>query len=363
MNILQLCQWDFAGCGYLLSEAINEHTEHHSRHIRVESSRLEYPYDVLNPTSQQIQVLCNWADVFHIHDAFVRLPGRFKKPTVITYHGSRYRKAVQKHHERLRRYGWVGTVATPDLTVYGLPWLPDCRPDLSEYVNRTPNFSIAHSPTKRKTKGTEQIERGLQGVYELDVIEGVTWAQCLKRRGRAHLTIDQFRAGYGCSAVEAWAMGQPVVSGGIPQVIDAIRRCVGYVPFYYCPENSTEIRESVRDLYYHADVYKQTVDAGMKCWKENHSPKAVAEKAIQFYNTAMNTYTGLRQQAVGTDRTAVVRYIGYPTQQMTFMANASGTHYEYSGDEREILIDLRDLDEFIKAKKNGKRLFKLVRRN
>ena len=161
MNILSLCKWDYAGCGFFLSDAINRHTKHVSRSVRVLTSTLQYPYDLLNISDKLLIELWQWCDVVHVHDApGVTFPPRGlpSKPVVITHHGTIYRRDPQRYNEEARAAGWVATVATPDLTQYGLPWLPDCRPDLTKYVKRPRgSFIVAHAPTKRAVKGTGAV--------------------------------------------------------------------------------------------------------------------------------------------------------------------------------------------------------------
>ncbi|NIV39132.1 MAG: hypothetical protein GWN58_59865, partial [Anaerolineae bacterium] len=55
--------------------------------------------------------------------------------------------------------------------------------------------------------------------------------KCLQRKARSHLYIDQFLMGYGTNALEAWAMGIPVVAGAHPDLRDRIKAAVGFVPF------------------------------------------------------------------------------------------------------------------------------------
>ncbi|MEX2486497.1 MAG: glycosyltransferase [Nitriliruptoraceae bacterium] len=74
-----------------------------------------------------------------------------------------------------------------------------------------------HSPSNRQLKGTAAIERVTRGTgWELDVVEDVSHAEVLERKHEAALVIDQFGDpphpdGIGVSAIEAMAMGLPVI--------------------------------------------------------------------------------------------------------------------------------------------------------
>ncbi|WP_062070342.1 glycosyltransferase family 4 protein [Demequina sediminicola] len=78
---------------------------------------------------------------------------------------------------------------------------------------------IAHAPSKRAIKGTDVIlaafdELAAAGVeFEVDLIEGVTNAEALERMRNADIVVEKvLGAGWGVTAIEAMALGRPVVS-------------------------------------------------------------------------------------------------------------------------------------------------------
>lgn len=397
MKILSLAQWDFAGCGYFLSDAINECTQHYSRAVRMSEQVLEFPFEYFNPTPVRMKQLINWADIVHIHDA-IGLGGKGyspnwldTKPVVITYHGSRYRKDPKKFNETAWSRGWVATVATPDLTQFGLPWMPDCRPGLASFVNRgKDSFVIAHAPTKREIKGTSSVTGGVNKAMEkfggitFDLIEGVTWNECLSRKGKADLTIDQFRLGYGCNAVEAWAMGQPVIGGGTAGVLKRIKNLIGYLPFVLCKENPDAIADTIEQLVKDKKFYADAVTRGVDCYETFHCPKSVAKRAMSIYEAVLSgsgidqlVETTIKQpdnQVISSElsesvKTMIdqpgivrVRYTGLPTQAQVIFGMATHNHYEYSGKKRTFVVDKRDIEHIASLKDNrGKSIFKIIR--
>ncbi len=77
---------------------------------------------------------------------------------------------------------------------------------------------LAHSPTAKVGKGTAAVEQAvqtLQGKYpfEFKLIHGVSYAEAQRIKQTCDVFLDQFvdGGGYGLSAVEAFAMGKPVV--------------------------------------------------------------------------------------------------------------------------------------------------------
>lgn len=79
---------------------------------------------------------------------------------------------------------------------------------------------IAHSPTARHTKGTDEILQvlsELQAKYpriEIVLLENMPFDVCSERRARAHIVVDQVSdiGGFGTTAVEALATGQVVLA-------------------------------------------------------------------------------------------------------------------------------------------------------
>lgn len=114
----------------------------------------------------------------------------------------------------------------PDL-LHVLPadaeFLPYCHIHLDEW---TPVYTqsidkplrIGHAPSHRRVKGTEHIIKALDRLslnheFELVLIEGKSHAETKRLLGNIDVLVDQLFAGwYGGVAVEAMALGKPVVS-------------------------------------------------------------------------------------------------------------------------------------------------------
>ena len=326
LNILSLATWDHAGCGYFLSEAINQTTCHHSRAVVWEDWGLSFPHDIFNPSLDKFRDLWKWADVVHIHDAvglrhwqskqlkdvWDKLPPEElmiaslpPKPTVITYHGARYRKDPKKHNKEAERNGWLTTCSTLDLATYGPRWLPDCRPNLSKYVNRPPGrFIVCQAPVRRRSKGTETVIEATQNL-DFDLIENMPWQECVERKGHASVYIDQFRWGYGCNSIEAWSMGMPSIANlGVQSVLDLLRQRIGYLPFVRCPAEPQAIRQTVERLRDDSAFYREAVERGQDCYHRFHSPEAAARQALAYYHEAL-----LRGPAVIDRKVAAIKYI------------------------------------------------------
>lgn len=78
---------------------------------------------------------------------------------------------------------------------------------------------FAHAPTNRAVKGTERIISAYHAVVSqgyncsLELVEGVSNIEALKKYENSDIVIDQLFAGwYGVLAVEAMALGKPVIA-------------------------------------------------------------------------------------------------------------------------------------------------------
>lgn len=87
---------------------------------------------------------------------------------------------------------------------------------VTEPIDQSGPIVVGHSPSKRSTKGTDLILTVLKSLpVELELIEGVTYRECLARRARCHIFVDQMQpaiGGFGASSVEAMAAGCAVLA-------------------------------------------------------------------------------------------------------------------------------------------------------
>ena len=81
-----------------------------------------------------------------------------------------------------------------------------------------PTNVIAHSPSDRKKKGTQELIEAVEALkkdgydIELDIIEGVSYLESIARKKNALLFYDQSLTGfYGNASIEAMALGVPTM--------------------------------------------------------------------------------------------------------------------------------------------------------
>jgi hypothetical protein len=291
VNILILGEWDNSGGGYALKEAVEAHTDHVVRQACWNDSYLDYPVDVLNPDAQQLRELWEWSDVVNLHDNADKLlrstlPGR---PVFATYHGSEYRARWAYYNHLDKERGRISTALNLDLAMLGPRWLPRPMPDLSYMRNgKEPGqeLHIVQAPTNRAIKNTQDVIDALgelDGV-KLEIIEGVSNAECLQRKARADAMIGEFHLGYGTSDVECWAMGMAVIGNANPSLAAFMQSRLGELP--YIPAPIEELQETViwlRDNRHELEIAAQR---GRAYWKEHHDPERVARQFIAICEEA-----------------------------------------------------------------------------
>jgi len=289
LNVLILARGDWSGAGYALCQAINKNTEHHARQVAMDQYWTQYQADTLAPDDAQLRELLDWADVWNIHDdADSLIPaGVTHKPTVYTYHGTWYRRNHQAVNEK--HSGRVQTCLTQDLARFGPTWLGRAQASLTS--EQSAEFIVCHAPTKRRQKGTQSIVDALEGLagVSLDIVEGIPHQECLKRKAKASVYIDQVgeaAIGYGTNSLEAWAMGMPVICWCPPEIEAKIIEAVGYLP-YYKANTKDEIRTAVELFRDNPEEREKWAEIGRKYLAEHHAPKVVADRFIELCNRAV----------------------------------------------------------------------------
>jgi len=143
--------------------------------------------------------------------------------------------------------------------------------------------SISHSPTNRATKGTDVIAAVLDGFVrdrraKVDIIEGVSYEECVERRGRTSIFVDQINpdyAGFGASAVEAMAQGCAVICNTAnidPEVCN----------FYPKPpiieaRTADELRERLHELLSDPMLLREQRRASLAWVRDVTSPKPLTD--------------------------------------------------------------------------------------
>ena len=278
---------------------------------------IRYPIDIrVTGNGGAVKRLWETADVIHLSRTpfpYDRYDGGLRRPAILGHHGTAFRTDPAPFLKRAEREGWPTAVSTLDLAEIApdvTTWLPTAYnleelARLREEFRREPDgkVRIAHAPTDRDLKNTERVEEAVwtledEGLpVELDVIEGVTWGECLRRKAAADVYVDQLFLGYGCNAIESWAMGLPVVAGVDPDGAAEVNQPIpvstrermvrefGGLPFYEASEAS--IIDDLRALVLSADLRAEWAARGMAHVQRFHAELPALERLMDLYSRAI----------------------------------------------------------------------------
>jgi glycosyltransferase involved in cell wall biosynthesis len=165
-------------------------------------------------------------DVFHFYFGLTLVPNRAQFPilratrrkSVFHFLGSDIRGKSPEELAYARRADarvvgsydairWVpdAEVIPPGVDLGALRPLPPPRDERPVFV---------HAPSSRARKGTEHFVRACEELgVELEIVEGLHYEEARRRYEQADVVLDQLNAGwYGMLAIEAMALGKPVVT-------------------------------------------------------------------------------------------------------------------------------------------------------
>ena len=165
-------------------------------------------------------------DIFHFYFGLTLLPRSVQfallralgKRSVMHFLGSDIRGKTPAELDWSRRAG-ARVIGSYDAA----RWVPDAHVippgiDVAAIVPSPPTDRerpvVLHAPSSRKRKGTEHVVSACEQLgVELEIVEGLDHRQAFERYRNADIVVDQLNAGwYGVLAIEAMALGKPVVT-------------------------------------------------------------------------------------------------------------------------------------------------------
>jgi len=280
----------------------------------------DFPRDLIwdRSTDAEVRRLAAEADVIHLNNNWRSYQSLgLRKPALLHHHGSMFRSNPEPLLGAAKARGFAQAVSTIDLLRIApdvLTWLPTAY-DLDELAEigrlwrREPDgrFRVVSAPTNRAFKSTEALLAAvevLQGEglpIDLLLVEGKTWAECLRAKATADLYFDQVILGYGCNAVEAWGMDVPVVAGADPWTLDRMRAEFGVLPFYEATPET--IADAIRTLYASPDLRAEYVARGKAHNARYHAERPALERLVELYGRAIQD----RQAIISAPRIAPPR--------------------------------------------------------
>jgi glycosyltransferase involved in cell wall biosynthesis len=162
--------------------------------------------------------------------------------------------------------------------------------DLRDFTPRPPSDNprplVVHAPSNRAKKGTAQvIEACAQLPVELDIVEGVPHDEARERYARADIVVDQLNAGWhGVFALEAMALGKPVVSHLKPDVVERSAEAFGVrVPIV--PATAETLVDALRPLVEDVSARRGVGAAGRAYVERIHDIDRIADRLVDLYRS------------------------------------------------------------------------------
>jgi glycosyltransferase involved in cell wall biosynthesis len=236
------------------------------------------------------------ADVFHFYFGLTLVPKSLQFPilratgrkSVFHFLGTDIRGKSPQELAYGRRAGAqvVGSYAAAR-------WVPDAEVippgiDLSAYRPVPPSDHarpvVLHAPSSRRRKGTEHVVAAAQGLdAELRIVEGLHHDEARRRYEEADVVVDQLNSGwYGLLAIEAMALGKPVV-GRIDQ--EAARRTEEAfgVPVPIVPATKETLPEVLRHLVADPAERRRLGEESRAYVERLHDLERVADRLLDLY--------------------------------------------------------------------------------
>ena len=143
---------------------------------------------------------------------------------------------------------------------------------------------IGHSPTRRRTKGTDAIISAVERLAQrhknvrLVLIEGLPYHKALELKSKIDIFIDQLgELGYGISGLEAMAMGIPVVC----QILPDLEKFLGRHPLVNADAESLE--SVLEKLITSPDMRTEYGNRGYEWVRMVHNPLKAIEPLLDTY--------------------------------------------------------------------------------
>ncbi len=234
MRIVHFSTTPLAGAPHAISDAINKWTTHESRWIHgggvYSPPTRTYPIDISLPgRPKECRHLIANCDVLHVHN--YNLPRELRKvsenkPTIVQYHSvprkkSKVYPASPQYviAQPLHFFVYDDCEALPNIVPI---WDAAYRPTWKQSPPIHEKLRVAFAPSHRRlgafiSKGVNQtdpiLRRLAKDTIEYDLIENVSLEECLKRKARAHVVIDEVVTGnFHRSSLESLAQGSVVIA-------------------------------------------------------------------------------------------------------------------------------------------------------
>jgi glycosyltransferase involved in cell wall biosynthesis len=143
---------------------------------------------------------------------------------------------------------------------------------------------VLHAPSSRTRKGTEFVVAACAELnVELEIVEGLDHREAFERYRRADVIVDQLNAGwYGIFAIEAMALGKPVVTFLHDEAVRRTEEAFGVeVPIISATKDT--LAGALRPLVESADERRRVGRASRAYAEEVHDLERMTDRLLALY--------------------------------------------------------------------------------
>ena len=240
--------------------------------------------------------LARQTDVFHFYFGLTLVPKSAQFPllralgkrSVMHFLGSDIRGKTPGELDWSKRAG-ARVVGSYDAA----RWVPDAFVippgiDLSGIEPSPPSDRerpvVLHAPSSRTRKGTEHVVAACEQLgVELEIVEGLDHREALERYRNADVVVDQLNAGwYGVFAIEAMALGKPVVTFLHEEAVRRTEEAFGVeVPIVSATRDT--LADVLRPLVDSPEERRRIGTASRAYVERVHDADAVASRLVDLY--------------------------------------------------------------------------------
>jgi glycosyltransferase involved in cell wall biosynthesis len=240
--------------------------------------------------------LARTTDIFHFYFGLTLLPKSVQFPllralgkrSVMHFLGSDIRGRSPAELAWARRAG-ARVVGSYDAA----RWVPDARvipPGIDvRAIDPSPPTDrerpvVLHAPSSRARKGTEHVIAACADLdVDLELVEGLDHREAFERYRSADVIVDQLNAGwYGVFAIEAMALGKPVVTFLHDEAVRRTEEAFGVdVPIVNATAGT--LTEALRPLVESVDERRRVGQASRAYTEEVHDLERMTDRLLALY--------------------------------------------------------------------------------
>jgi glycosyltransferase involved in cell wall biosynthesis len=143
---------------------------------------------------------------------------------------------------------------------------------------------VLHAPSSRSRKGTEHVVAACKELdVELEIVEGIDHREAFERYRDADVIVDQLNAGwYGVFAIEAMALGKPVVTFLHDEAVRKTEKAFGVdVPIVNATAET--LAGALRPLVESAEERRRVGRASRAFAEEVHDLERMTDRLLALY--------------------------------------------------------------------------------